>query len=348
MNPALALTSIATDMSTTFYVSLTGDTNVYRVSKNGTLGSNVGGLAIVPNRIGVDQANTILYYATSTVNQPIKRWNLTTNSAMSDLVAGIATYALLSKILVLSDGSIIAAYQGGGSGQDILVKNYSAAGAVLHTYSLGDAATDTRVAMAIDDPVSFWIWTKDVTAGVANGSSRFRNVVVSSGAVTTVGPNVQYESGLYQGTPTTIPARFGYSESCDFWIVRAGINPPTPTVTTTTQLLRRQRTAPHLSQEQGWIFYQRVQFDFQAGVGQVSGTYVDPTVMIQWSDDGGHTWSQEVLAHVGRIGQYKARAIIRRPHGRSRDRIYRVTVSDPVAWNLVGAMLEAEPGTRPF
>jgi len=47
---------------------------------------------------------------------------------------------------------------------------------------------------------------------------------------------------------------------------------------------------------------------------------------------------------AGRLGDYTVRAIARRL-GQARDTVFEVTVSDPVAWALVGAWLELEPGT---
>jgi hypothetical protein len=64
--------------------------------------------------------------------------------------------------------------------------------------------------------------------------------------------------------------------------------------------------------------------------------------MLQWSDDGGSTWSTEHWTQVGMQGQYKARAIWRRI-GQARDRIYRVAVSDPVNWVIISANLRAQP-----
>lgn len=71
---------------------------------------------------------------------------------------------------------------------------------------------------------------------------------------------------------------------------------------------------------------------------------VDPKAMLQWSDDGGHTWSNEHWVSIGKIGEYKRRAIWRRL-GSSRDRIYKVTISDPVKVVMLGAYLEATSGT---
>jgi hypothetical protein len=69
-----------------------------------------------------------------------------------------------------------------------------------------------------------------------------------------------------------------------------------------------------------------------------------PRLMLQWSNDGGHTWSEELWVPAGRLGQYKWRAIWRRL-GRARTRTWRVVVSDPVAWRFLDAYVLAQKGT---
>lgn len=67
----------------------------------------------------------------------------------------------------------------------------------------------------------------------------------------------------------------------------------------------------------------------------------DPRVMLRWSDDGGHTWSNEHWKFMGRIGQYGYRTIWRRlgMTMKIRDRVYEVSGSDPVKIAIVGAEL---------
>lgn len=78
------------------------------------------------------------------------------------------------------------------------------------------------------------------------------------------------------------------------------------------------------------------------GAGNVRG----PIASIRWSDDGGHTWSNFYQVDCGKTGQFKTRAIWRRL-GRSRDRVYELTCSDPVPWRVVDAYLQATPGYAP-
>ena len=67
----------------------------------------------------------------------------------------------------------------------------------------------------------------------------------------------------------------------------------------------------------------------------------DPEVMLRWSDDGGHTWSNEHWVKMGKIGAYGYRAIWRRlgMTMKLRDRVYEVSGTDPVKLAIVGAEL---------
>lgn len=113
---------------------------------------------------------------------------------------------------------------------------------------------------------------------------------------------------------------------------------------TTTYPIRRLRRAPHLSREQLVQFFSFFQLDIQAGVGTTTGQGADPQIMLRWSDDGGFTWSHEHWVSAGRIGQYSRRAIWRKL-GRGRDRVFEISMTDPVLWVLLDAYLQVEPGT---
>ena len=68
-------------------------------------------------------------------------------------------------------------------------------------------------------------------------------------------------------------------------------------------------------------------------------------VMLRWSDDGGHTWSNEHWANLGPIGQYGKRVIWRRlgMTTKLRDRVYELSGSDPVKIAIMGAELAVTP-----
>lgn len=109
--------------------------------------------------------------------------------------------------------------------------------------------------------------------------------------------------------------------------------------------LRWLRQSPHIVSEHRQIKHTAFQLACETGVGLQSGQGSDPQVGLQWSNDGGHTWSNEYWRSLGTVGQYGTRVIWRRL-GVARDRIYRVFGSDPVKIAIQNAYLEAEGGTH--
>jgi hypothetical protein len=71
----------------------------------------------------------------------------------------------------------------------------------------------------------------------------------------------------------------------------------------------------------------------------------NPQVMMRWSDDGGHTWSNEHWTSIGLIGNYGKRAFWRRLGMtlKIRDRVYEVSGTDAVKIAIMGAELRASP-----
>ena len=90
-----------------------------------------------------------------------------------------------------------------------------------------------------------------------------------------------------------------------------------------------------------------MQLDCETGVGLVTGQGSDPQVMLRWSDDGGHTWSNEHWKSMGRIGQFGKRTLWRRLGAtmKIRDRVYEISGTDPVRIYIMGAELLLS-GTR--
>lgn len=86
-----------------------------------------------------------------------------------------------------------------------------------------------------------------------------------------------------------------------------------------------------------------LQLDCETGVGLNAGQGSDPQVMLQWSDDGGHTWSNEHWTSMGAIGAYGTRTIWRRlgMTDKIRDRVYQVSGTDPVKIAIMGAELHS-------
>lgn len=87
--------------------------------------------------------------------------------------------------------------------------------------------------------------------------------------------------------------------------------------------------------------HHNLQLDCQSGVGLITGQGNDPQVMLRWSDDGGHTWSNEHWVTMGAIGTTGTRVIWRRlgMTTKIRDRVYEVSATDPVKIAIQGAEL---------
>lgn len=75
--------------------------------------------------------------------------------------------------------------------------------------------------------------------------------------------------------------------------------------------------------------------------GLVTAIATDPQVMLRWSDDGGHTWSNEHWRSMGKTGEWGRRVIWRRLGMtlKLRDRVYEVSGTDPIKIAIMGAEL---------
>lgn len=89
--------------------------------------------------------------------------------------------------------------------------------------------------------------------------------------------------------------------------------------------------------------YNMLQIDFETGVGNTLPPGQDPVALLQWSDDGGKTWSNEHVASLGKVGEYQLRVRWRRlgtPRRYGLSRVFRVTITDPVKRAITSAMLD--------
>lgn len=107
--------------------------------------------------------------------------------------------------------------------------------------------------------------------------------------------------------------------------------------------IRRVRRCTHLVEDFNQQFFDRLQIQFQPGVGLITGQGSDPQVMLRWSDDGGSTFKNEHWRSIGQIGKYRNRAIWRKL-GSARDRVFEVSISDPVKAVIISADLVASAG----
>jgi hypothetical protein len=68
---------------------------------------------------------------------------------------------------------------------------------------------------------------------------------------------------------------------------------------------------------------------------------VDPKVMLEISNDGGASFGHEIWMSAGKVGKRLTR-VRKNKLGWSRDRVYRISMSDPVKWIILGATEEVE------
>ncbi len=87
------------------------------------------------------------------------------------------------------------------------------------------------------------------------------------------------------------------------------------------------------------LFFGELLLLTEPGVGLETG--LDPQVMMQFSNDGGHTWSKERWASAGKIGDY-GKETRWNLLGSSKRRMNRFTMTDPVIWRVLGIDQEIE------
>jgi len=91
------------------------------------------------------------------------------------------------------------------------------------------------------------------------------------------------------------------------------------------------------------VEFNRLELIMEAGVGLLSGQGVEPVIMLQVSDDGGRTWSNEMWGEVGRLGDFMFKvewSVL----GAALSRIFRIKTSDPVFYSIHSGILDVEAG----
>jgi hypothetical protein len=103
--------------------------------------------------------------------------------------------------------------------------------------------------------------------------------------------------------------------------------------------------APSINQDRKRVYHSNFELDMETGVGNTVDPGSNPQVMLDWSDDGGRTYvNPQTWRTLGKIGAYKTR--VRWPGilGTSRDRRYRVQISDPVPRIVIAARADITVG----
>lgn len=107
--------------------------------------------------------------------------------------------------------------------------------------------------------------------------------------------------------------------------------------------IKRIRTAQTMNDEGARLFFDRLQVDMETGVGRITGQGRDPLLMLRYSNDGGHTWSNEKTVSIGAVGKYGARAIFNRL-GSGYNRVWEISMTDPVQFAVFGAFVDVTKG----
>jgi hypothetical protein len=109
--------------------------------------------------------------------------------------------------------------------------------------------------------------------------------------------------------------------------------------------IMRERTSPHIGRMMNNVIHSRFELDMQSGVGTNGSTPqgLNPQMMLQYSDDGGSTWSDELWMPMGAAGQTFER-VRWDSLGCARNRVYRIKYTDPVWVPIIGAQLLMSQG----
>lgn len=110
-------------------------------------------------------------------------------------------------------------------------------------------------------------------------------------------------------------------------------------------IMQAQVVSPPVHNNARRVFHQRLEVIMRVGEGVAVGQGSAPLVMMDYSDDGGYTFSTQRTASLGRAGEYGDRVYWTRL-GQSRQRVYRLTISDPVPRTIISAYAELKAGVN--
>lgn len=96
-----------------------------------------------------------------------------------------------------------------------------------------------------------------------------------------------------------------------------------------------------------WLFHNSLYLDFETGdtsvVDAVTGDDRGAALMIRWSDDA-KNWGPAYQRYLGRVGEYSERVSINQSLGRAKNRVYEISISDPVRRRFIAAEGDISPG----
>lgn len=163
------------------------------------------------------------------------------------------------------------------------------------------------------------------------------------------------------GVFTPFGAVYEMSSSFSENVLPDALNNFSSTFDPNSVIRRFRRTSEFSGPNHERLFFSKLElvFEFGRGTGYASelqamliangysptlpGRGADPIIGIRWSDDHGHTWSNELKVSTGKVGEYQVRAILRRL-GSSYDRIFEIIWTEPVFQPLLAGYLDVEVG----
>lgn len=113
------------------------------------------------------------------------------------------------------------------------------------------------------------------------------------------------------------------------------------TYTDNGDIIRREAVLSPIHGNGQRVMMPEIYVDVEAGVGTASGDGSDPVLMLDWSDDGGATWSTELSRSIGKTGERSQRAVWNRL-GSFRQRTLRLAIEDPVKVAMIGIYMRAQ------
>lgn len=111
------------------------------------------------------------------------------------------------------------------------------------------------------------------------------------------------------------------------------------------RVIRRVRRTPSVVSEQDYVFHRKLTILMKTGDAPITGQGSVPVLMLRYSDDGGTTWGNEVDLTVGEMGRYDALVWFWQL-GQARNRVYELSCTDPMPWQLTQIYLDATPGAK--
>lgn len=104
------------------------------------------------------------------------------------------------------------------------------------------------------------------------------------------------------------------------------------------QFIKREFVFPTIKNEEIRTFHRRLEIDMDTGFSQ------NENLFLQYSDDGGYTWSNEYWVSLGEKAEYNRKLEWRRL-GSSVARIYKIKMSTENKVNIIGAYIDIKKGT---